>query len=156
MAIFNRVGVAGTFAQFHKGHKKLLTLAFKLGETVVIALTDDKMTQNKEYSNKIPAYKIRKKNLIAYLKKNNLFQKTEIIRLENKYGTAITDPDQDAIVVSEETYLVAKKINSIRKSNDLDPLVIVSIPLICSKDNIPISSTRIRAGIVDSDGNILD
>ncbi|MBD3228559.1 MAG: pantetheine-phosphate adenylyltransferase [Candidatus Lokiarchaeota archaeon] len=156
MAIFDRVGVAGTFSQFHKGHKRLLSLAFQLGDTVIVALTADKMTKNKEYADKIPTYKIRKRNLITYLKRNNLYEKTEIIKLENKYGTAIIDPVQDAIVVSEETYPVAKEINNIRKEKNLNPLVIVSIPLVRAKDNSPISSTRIRAGIVDSEGNLLD
>ena len=155
MKPFNRVGVAGTFSQFHKGHDKLLKTAFRLGIKVIIALTIDKMTKNKKYSNKILNFESRKRYLIKYLNKNNFMSQSEIIALKDKYGTAITDKEQDAIVVSEDTYQVAVKINKIRKEKNLDPLIIISIPLIYSEDKIPISSTRIRAEIIDSNGNII-
>ncbi|MHA1753599.1 MAG: phosphopantetheine adenylyltransferase [Candidatus Helarchaeota archaeon] len=155
MRPFNRVGVAGTFSQFHIGHEKLLKTAFDLGEKVVIAITIDDMIKNKKYSNKIPVFKIRKNNLISYLKKNNLYERAIITTLKDNFGTAITDKDQDAIVVSTDTYQGALKINEIRTKKGLVPLVIIVIPLLYSKDKIPISSTRIRAGEIDRKGNII-
>jgi pantetheine-phosphate adenylyltransferase len=150
------VGVAGTFAQFHKGHDDLLSTAFKLGEKVVIALTGDEMTKTKKYADKIPEFEKRKASLIEYLKSRDLLDRAEIIKLLDKYGTAITDENQDAIVVSEDTYPVTIEINNMRRERGLNPLYVISIPLIYSEENKPISSTKIREGIIDSKGKIIN
>ncbi|MHA1230539.1 MAG: phosphopantetheine adenylyltransferase [Candidatus Helarchaeota archaeon] len=155
MKAFKKVGVAGTFAQFHIGHESLLKTAFKLGELVVVAITSDEMVKNKILSEKIPKFESRKQNMIKYLEKHGFLKHAQIVKLEDKYGTAITDKEQDAIVVSEDTYKVAEEINKIRRERALPPLTIISIPLIYSKDNKPISSTRIRTGEIDSKGHLI-
>ena len=155
MKPFNRVGVAGTFAQFHNGHVDLISTAFRVGEKVVIALTADEMTRNKKYADKIPEFEKRKTFLIEYLKSRDLLDRAEIIKLLDKYGTAITDEHQDAIVVSEDTYSATVEINKIRRERGLNPLYVISIPLIYSEEDKPISSTKIREGIIDSKGKII-
>ncbi|MHA1269814.1 MAG: phosphopantetheine adenylyltransferase [Candidatus Helarchaeota archaeon] len=155
MKPYNKVGVAGTFAQFHVGHEILLKTAFKLGNIVVIALTVDDMIKSKKNSDKIPNFNTRKENLTSYLRKMGFLKNVKIVELKDKYGTAITDKDQDAIVVSEDTYKTAIEINIIRRKSGLDPLTIISIPLVFAKDAQPISSTRIRAGEIDEKGNLL-
>ena len=152
MNAFRRVGVAGTFAQIHLGHEKLLKIALILGNKVIIALTSDDMIINKKFVDQIPDYNTRKKELELYLKTLNINTNFEIVKLEDNYGTAISDKEQDAIVVSEDTYDVALEINKIRKKNDLEPLIIISIPLIYAEDNKTISSTRIRAGEINRYG----
>ena len=38
---YNKVAVGGTFDKFHDGHKKLLSTAFEIGESIEIGVTSD-------------------------------------------------------------------------------------------------------------------
>ncbi len=53
--------------------------------------------------------------------------------------------DYEGIIVSQETYEGALKINQIREEKGFRPLIIVVIPLILDKKKNKISSTSIRA-----------
>ena len=116
MKAFKRVGVAGTFAQIHIGHEKLIKISFLIGEQVIIALTSDDMTQKKKFREKIPDFDTRKVELNQYLHSLNIHDNYKIVKLEDKYGTAITDYEQDVIVVSEELY---KWFFTLRSNYDL-------------------------------------
>lgn len=56
-------------------------------------------------------------------------------------------PDYDGLVVSQETYENAVKLNKERENNGLKPLILIVIPLIKDETNIKISSTSIRASL---------
>lgn len=61
----------------------------------------------------------------------------------------------EAIVVSEETYKGALIVNRAREEKGLKPLDIVTIPIIKSYLGDKISSSLIRAGLIDPFGRPL-
>ncbi len=148
------VGVAGTFGPLHKGHHVLLQKAFEVGEKVLVALTTEAMLQRKQAKEKIPSYAVRKRKLEDFFKAHGYHGRYEIIPLADPYGVAITLPEQEGIVVSEDTVKGAEEINKIRVEHGLNPLQIFAIQLLPAKDGLPISSTRIRKDEIDPQGNL--
>lgn len=147
---YKKVAVGGTFDNFHNGHKKLLNTAFELGDQIEIGVTSDEFGGLK---GDIDSCEER----IGYIKsffsdKSNF----TILSLEDPYGTTIYDAEFDAIVVSEETEPTAVKINEIRKSKGMKLLDIVVISFVLAYDGNPISSTRIRCGEINKEGNIVE
>ncbi len=54
------------------------------------------------------------------------------------------DPDYEGLILSQETYSNAVKLNELREEKGLNPLVLIVIPLIKDKSNQIINSTAIR------------
>ena len=54
------------------------------------------------------------------------------------------DPEYDGLIVSQETYENALKLNENREKKGLKPLILIVIPLIRDENNNKISSTSIR------------
>ena len=145
----NKVAVGGTFDKFHDGHKKLLSTAFELGNQIEIGVTSDAFGGLK---GDIDSCKTRMSNLNAFFSDKSNFV---VIPLNDPYGTTIHDEDFDAIVVSEETEPTAVKINEIRVSKGMNPLDIVVVSFVLAYDGNPISSTRIRSGEINQNGNVI-
>jgi cytidyltransferase-like protein len=150
------VCLGGTFDRLHKGHKVLIQKAFEIGKHVLIGVTSEDMLSGKDNDKKIQPYIQRVKNIENYLKNNELLQRAKIVKLSDRYGPAITMPEIEAIIVTEETRPTAEDINKIRKMNELEPLTIVSVPRILAEDGQPISSSRIRAGLINKNGKVLN
>lgn len=146
---YRKVAVGGTFDKFHDGHKMLLATAFELGDAVEIGVTSDAFGGLK---GDIDSCKERIGNLKSYFSDKSNFH---IMSLDDPYGTTIFDEDFDAIVVSEETEPTAVKINEIRDSKGMKLLDIVVISFVLAEDGSPISSTRIRSGEINRNGNML-
>ena len=146
---YNKVAVGGTFDKFHDGHKKLLSTAFELGNQIEIGVTSDAFGGLK---GDIDACKTRMSNLNAFFSDKSNFV---VIPLNDPYGTTIHDEDFDAIGVSEETEPTAVKINEIRVSKGMKPLDIVVVSFVLAYDGNPISSTRIRSGEINQNGNVI-
>lgn len=151
MTRYNKVAVGGTFDKFHKGHEALIKAAFSVGREVLIGVTSDSFASFKNH--KIEPCHIRIKRLKNIADKYNI--KYTIIEISDANGTADVDADLDAIVVSQETEQSAVCINEIRVINGLEPLDIIVIEWVLADDDIPISSTRIRKGEIDLDGNLV-
>ncbi|MDO5823740.1 phosphopantetheine adenylyltransferase [Methanobrevibacter sp.] len=147
---YNKVAVGGTFDKFHDGHKKLLSTAFELGNTVEIGVTSDAFGGLK---GDIDSCKERMSNLRAFFSDKSDFV---VIPLNDPYGTTICDENFDAIVVSEETEPTAVEINEIRISKGMKPLDIVVVSFVLAYDGNPISSTRIRRGEINQNGNVVE
>ncbi|MBD3198039.1 MAG: pantetheine-phosphate adenylyltransferase [Candidatus Lokiarchaeota archaeon] len=143
-SILHRVGLGGTFDHLHKGHRLLLETALNVGYNVVIGLATKDLLENKEYSSKLESFKTRKKNLEEFISTLAELQRVEIIKLNDPYGPPAYEADYQGIIVSEETYETALKINQMRKDKGIDPMIIVVIPLLKDENNKKISSTIIR------------
>ncbi|MEM2907126.1 MAG: phosphopantetheine adenylyltransferase [Candidatus Odinarchaeota archaeon] len=146
------VAVGGTFDHFHKGHKHLLTKAFSLGGKVIIGVTSDEFCKNKPWSEGLQTYQVREKTVLKFIKTSFKKADFEVIMLNDKYGPAVSENNIDALVVTEQTLKTAMEINQIRINKGLKPLEIVIVDMILAYDKTPISSTRIRRGEINVDG----
>jgi len=147
-----KVAVGGTFQPLHDGHKLLLRTAYGLGGDVDLGLTSDRMSRSARIRDVEP-YAERERRLRDWIRKS-LGVEPHIVKLEDPYGSALTE-DYDFIVVSPETYPVAAKINQLRKEKGLKPIAIVRVDYVLAEDGKPISSTRIVRGEIDSHGNLM-
>lgn len=152
---FAKVAVGGTFDELHRGHRKLLLKAFEIGETVMIGLTSDEMLKGNPKKHIVDPYESRKRELLRFLTAQGVSERAQIIPLYNPYGTTLTNEGLQALVVSEETALVAKEINRLREENHLKPLFIYVIGMVQADDSVPISTTRIRKGEINHEGRLI-
>ncbi len=152
---FRVVAVGGTFDLVHKGHRKLLRTAFRIGENVMIGVTSDQFVKKLHKPHKVDSYEVREKELKKLLKRRNWLNRSTIIKLEDPYGPAIVEKRIDALVVSQRTKPTAQLINRLRRRKGLKPLHIVPITLVPAQDYRPISTTRIRRGRINREGHIL-
>jgi pantetheine-phosphate adenylyltransferase len=152
---FETVAVGGTFDLFHRGHRALLLKAFEVGNRVLVGLCSDDFVKKMKKPHGITSYAKRLEELQKLLKKNELLERAEIIPLNDSYGLTLSDERIDALVVSEETEPCARRINEKRESIGKKPLPIVTVSMVLSEDNYPISSTRIWFEEIDREGNLL-
>ncbi len=140
--------MGGTFDHLHEGHKSLIKTALSISNNIVIGLTTEKLLKNKKAASKLENYETRKRNLEDFIKTIADITRVQIIELNDIYGPPINEPEYDGIVVSQETYKVAVKINEIRESKGFKPLIVIVIPIIKDENNQKISSTSIREKIL--------
>jgi pantetheine-phosphate adenylyltransferase len=152
---FKVVGVGGTFDEFHKGHRVLLTTAFEVGERVVIGLSTDALVEKLGKPHKIATYDVRLEELKSFLRKQGWINRAKIIPIKTIYGNALTSKQIEGIVVSRETAPTANEINEKRKAKGLKPLSIIVIDMVPAYNHAPISTTRIRFMEIDREGNLI-
>lgn len=142
---FRKAAVAGTFDRLHDGHKKLLSTAFTIGETVLIGITGDELLKNKKRRDLLWPIDKRISVLTDFLKRKGYENRAEIKVITTYTGGAELLPDLDALVISEEQEVLenASKLNKLRKKNGLKPLYYEIIPMVL-KDGKRISSTDLR------------
>lgn len=152
MKRFRLVAVGGTFDIIHKGHKMLLDMAFSISEYVIIGVSSDEFAY-KRGKNIVNNYEVRVRNLQELLDK---FYKNRysIVRLDDEFGPTLESNDIEGLIVSKETEANGRLINKLRLEKGLKPLELIVIDLVLAKDGKPISSTRIRMGEIDIDGNL--
>ena len=155
MKKYEKVAVGGTFDKFHRGHKALLSKAFEIGEKVVIGLSSDEFVSKMGKPHITATYAERLKELEAFLEKNGLAKRAEIVPLNDPYGLTVSGKGLDALVVSKETESIADKINKIRVEAGLPQLKIITISMVPAENCNPISTTRIRSGEIDRNGHLL-
>lgn len=155
MKKYRKVAVGGTFDELHMGHEALLDKAIKVGERVIIGLSSDEFVSRMGKPHKTASYEERVNELKIFLEKNGVGANSEIIELNDSYGVTLSDNDIDALVVSKETEVIAKKINAKRKESGLKPLKVITIRMVPAENRAPISTTRIRKGEIDRYGHLL-
>ncbi|MEM1544893.1 MAG: pantetheine-phosphate adenylyltransferase [Candidatus Methanomethylicia archaeon] len=156
MSKYAYVCLGGTFNHLHKGHKVIIETAFTIGDKVLIGLADEHLIKNKEYHNLIESYEERERKIRDFLAAKGWLDRVEIVPISDVFGPAVSIPDLDAIIVSEETERRALEINEIREKKGLKKLDIIVIKLVKAENGKPISSTRIRKGEIDTEGRQLN
>ena len=148
------IAMGGTFDHIHRGHKALLHRAFETGEAVFIGLTSDAFARRE---GKIidQSFEERKKNLESYLRQEFPNRRYEISKLEDRFGPAIFSDKIDAIAVSSETFPAVEAANRKRRELGLQDLKAEVVPMIIADDGTRISSTRIRSGEINAEGNLV-
>lgn len=152
MKRFRLVAVGGTFDIVHRGHRALLDLAFSISEYVIIGVSSDEFAY-KRGKNIVNSYEVRVKNLQELLDK--LYKnRYSIVKLDDEFGPTLESEDIEGLIVSKETESKGKLINKLRLEKGLRPLELITIDMVFANDGKPISSTRIRKGEIDIDGNL--
>ncbi|MBP9814034.1 pantetheine-phosphate adenylyltransferase [Candidatus Woesebacteria bacterium] len=151
--MFNRVCVAGTFDGLHRGHEAMLTAAFTQGEYVIIALTSDAFVRAYK-GREVAGYIKRREALVAWLQSHSVFDRSEIIRIDDPVGPAAS-VDIHALIVTSQNRGVGEQINTLRATLHKPPLTLIEVPLVSAEDTFVISSTRIRRGEIDGEGNLV-
>jgi len=151
---FKRLGLGGTFDLLHRGHEHVLRLAFQLAEKVVLGLSTDGLASGIK-KRKITPYQERRKRLESFLEREGLTGRAEIVPISSRLGTAVEDPEMDAVLVSRENLSRASMINEERKRRGLKPVEVVSFEKVLAENGRPISVARIRAGEIDRRGAVL-
>ncbi|MFX1392075.1 MAG: pantetheine-phosphate adenylyltransferase [Promethearchaeota archaeon] len=139
--------MGGTFDHLHEGHKYLIRSALSISKKVLIGLTTQKLLKNKKFASKIEDYEIRERNIKNFVKTFTDLERVEIIELNEPYGPPINEPEYEGLIVSQETYPVALKINEIRENKGFKPMIIIVIPMLKDKNNKRLSSTSIRENL---------
>lgn len=154
----HRVRVAvlgGTFDHLHAGHRALLTAGFAYADRVGIGITTDEVLR--QWATKkgtVEPFSIRKSRLERWLRATFPRRSWWLIPLRDRWG-AVLEPTTEALIVSEETLRVAEEANRRRRRRGLRPLALGIVHPVLAEDLLPISSTRIRLGEIDSEGRRL-
>ena len=142
--------VGGTFDRFHAGHKLLLSVAISRSKSVEIHIVNDTLASKK--SNLIQSYEDRTHKILDWLNQKS-HHGVKIFTLDDAFGPAPIHKKADAIVATPETTGNCDGINRMRESSGLGKLSILEVPHMIDYSGAIISSTRIRSGVIDVDGN---
>ena len=75
--------------------------------------------------------------------------------MDNDFGPAVLEKEVQALVASDETSDQGEKLNKLRRTKNLPPVEIITVPMLLAKDGIKISTTRIKNSEIDAQGNLL-
>jgi pantetheine-phosphate adenylyltransferase len=147
------VVLGGTFDRLHIGHATLLNAALRVGGPVAIGLTTDDYLRAhpKIDGGRMRLYVERRRTLTAWLRRHAPHRRWTVVPLSDRFGRSIT-PGVRVLVASVETRRGALAVNRERRLRGLPPVRIVLVPLVLGEDLAPITSTRIREGIIDTKG----
>ncbi len=153
MRRFRRVVLGGTFDRLHRGHEALLGTAFRLGEHVALGLTSPAYLAEhpKPAGRQIAPFAVRRRALARWLAARYPARRWSIVRIDDRYGSS-ADVAADALVVSVDTTEGGRAVNRERRRRGHPALKLLRVPLVLADDLEPISSRRIRLGVIDRDG----
>ena len=145
--------LGGTFDHLHAGHHALLATAFQVGDEVAIGLTTERFIAGhpKPDPQRIEPYAARRSALARWIGRNFPGRKWRVVPLEDAYGRSV-EPTVDVLVVSRDTLNGARAVNRERRRLGRSPIPVVIVPLVLADDLEPISSRRVRAGEIGTDG----
>lgn len=151
---YEAIAVGGTFDHVHKGHRALISRAFEKGRKVYVGVTSDEFLRasGKKVSRD---YTERRARLISYIDSRYPGRDYEVTKLEKSFGPGMFTSGIEAIAVSTETAPRVAAANEARRKLGLTDLKIEIVPMVMAEDKDRISSTRIRSGEIDSDGNVV-
>lgn len=152
---YNIVVCGGTFDHFHKGHKEFILFQLQKSKNVLIGITTDRYIVRYKNEKGIQSYRVRRKTLQDFLKKEHVLDRIKIAPIDTLYIPARWENIPiDAIVVSDDTYGGALLVNEKRKLQFRKELPIIICKGEKAQDGMLISSTRIREGKINREGRL--
>ena len=139
----------------HAGHRHLLSEAFKLGDMVLIGVTNDQLVLTLHKKHQVRSFSSRVRDLNRFLKTRCWVSRARVTALHEPYGPAARRKKLQALIVSKGTLASARRLNRLRRQNGLQPLDLFVVDLLKAADGKPISTTRIRNGEIDVQGRVL-
>lgn len=140
---------AGSFDIIHQGHEALLRKAFSLGKPVKIGLASDAFIRDYKENEPYESYPTRKLKLSKVA--DEYKTPYHIFPFDDIFGDAITNTEYSDIVVAKTSKLNASLINKKRAH----PLKIHVADMTYDEYGEKyVSSERIRAGLIDTDGKV--
>jgi pantetheine-phosphate adenylyltransferase len=152
---YKLVALGGTFDVLHAGHRHLLSEAFKLGDVVLIGVTSDRLVATLRKKHQVRSFSSRVRDLNRFLKIRRWSSRARVTVLREPYGPAARRKRLQALIVSKGTLASGRRLNRLRRQNDLQSLDLVIVDLLKAADGKPISTTRIRNGEIDRQGRVL-
>ncbi len=151
---FGVVATGGTFDHLHRGHEALLSKSFDVGEKVVIGVTSDDFAA-REGKSPDESFDKRATELRRLIRRKFPGRDYVIAKLDDYFGPGIASKEVEAIVVTRETLKRVPIANELRARKGFPPLEVVVVEYVLADDREPISSTRIRLGVIDPQGRVL-
>lgn len=150
---YKTVALGGTFDYIHKGHKVLFSKAMDSAENILIGITTD--TFASQLGKKVDhIFKTRVEQLRDYLDAVYDEKDFQIVPLENHFGFEIYADTVEAIVTSTETSSRVIEYNKERIKMGFKPLHLMVVNIVLADDGKPISSSRIKNGEINENGQI--
>ena len=140
--------IGGTFDRFHAGHRNLLMSALSQCQTLEVWVTADSIAGAKD--SRINPWEERVEEIKQALDSDS--KRLEFYELKDRHGPAPTHNQADAIICTSDTKPECETINSMRQETGMPQLEIICVDHSMSWDGRPISSSRIRIGEIDREG----
>tara|TARA_B100000029_G_scaffold249616_1_gene246524 strand:- start:9121 stop:10245 length:1125 start_codon:yes stop_codon:yes gene_type:complete len=141
--------IGGTFDRFHAGHRNLLVTALSRCQMVEVWVTADSIAKAKDP--RIGTWEDRVEEIRQAL--NSQLDRLEFHELKDLYGPAPIHKEASAIICTAETMPECITINEMRQDSGLSELEVISVDHTMSWDGRTISSSRIRLGEIDREGD---
>lgn len=123
LSSYSHVAIGGTFDRIHHGHKKLLALAaMHCRDCLTVGVSGDALLAKKKGVELIAPQAERMQNVRDFLGSAFPTLSLNVVPIDDPYGPTISDASIDAIIVSSETIVGAKKINVKRRERGFTPL----------------------------------
>ena len=123
---------------------------------MAVGLTTDRFVSDhpKPLPGRIQPFTARRAALVRWVRRNFPRRKWWVVPLETPLGRSV-DLEVDALVVSHDTVAGGRAVNRERRRLGRPPLPLVVVPLALADDLEPVSSRRVRAGLIGVDGRCL-
>lgn len=149
---YQHLACGGTFDLLHRGHEQFLRFAFARGEKVSVGIASNQFA-GKNGKSPVQNFDSRVTEVKNFLIKKGLLARAQIVTLDDIYGTTVSDKMIHGLVVTRQTIPGGRLINKRRDELKLSPLKILVAPMVLGNDHKVISTTRIRQGLIDREGN---
>ncbi|MDP6912847.1 MAG: pantetheine-phosphate adenylyltransferase [Candidatus Thalassarchaeaceae archaeon] len=140
--------IGGTFDRFHSGHMSLIETGLSRCEKIQVWITSDEIAQSKD--SRIKKWEERKSDLESAT--SDFSSRISTHLLVDDFGPALESRQASAIICSNDTMPNCLEINSHREVNGLETLEIIIAQSVLSWNGATISSSQIREGLIDREG----